>query len=33
MERVGGLRPALIEVVPQLLANFGEVFGREIIGP
>jgi lipoate-protein ligase B len=31
MERVAGLRPALIEVVPALVANFGEVFGREII--
>lgn len=33
MERVAGLRPVLIEVVPPLVANFGEVFGREIIGP
>jgi lipoyl(octanoyl) transferase len=33
MERAAGRRPALIEVVPPLVANFGEVFEREIIGP
>ena len=31
MENTAGRRPALIEVVPPLIANFGEVFGREII--
>jgi lipoate-protein ligase B len=33
MERVCGRRPALIEAVPPLVANFGDVFGREIIAP
>jgi lipoyl(octanoyl) transferase len=33
MERASGRRPALIEVVPPLVANFGGVFGREIIAP
>jgi lipoyl(octanoyl) transferase len=33
MERASGRRPALIEVVPPLVANFGDVFAREIIDP
>jgi len=33
MERASGRRPALIEVVPPLVANFGDVFAREIIAP
>jgi lipoyl(octanoyl) transferase len=33
MERASGRRPALKEVVPPLVANFGGVFGREIIAP
>jgi len=33
MERASGRRPALIEAVPPLVANFGDVFGREIIAP
>jgi lipoyl(octanoyl) transferase len=33
MERVTGRRAALIEIVPPLAANFGDVFGREIIAP
>ena len=33
MERAAARRAALIEVAPPLAANFGEVFGREIIGP
>jgi lipoyl(octanoyl) transferase len=33
MERASGRRPALIETVPPLVANFGDVFGREIINP
>jgi lipoyl(octanoyl) transferase len=33
MEHASGRRPALIEVVPPLVANFGDVFAREIIDP
>jgi lipoyl(octanoyl) transferase len=33
MERAAGRRPALIEVVPPLVANFGDIFEREIIAP
>ena len=33
MERASGRRPALIETVPPLVANFGDVFAREIIDP
>jgi lipoyl(octanoyl) transferase len=33
MERASGRRPALIEVVPPIVANFGDVFAREIIAP
>src|SRR5260221_3388959 len=33
IERVSGKRTALIEIVPPLVANFGDVFAREIIAP
>jgi lipoyl(octanoyl) transferase len=33
MERAAGRRPALIEVVPPLVANFGDIYEREIISP
>jgi lipoyl(octanoyl) transferase len=33
IERASGRRPALIETAPPLVANFGDVFGREIINP